>query len=167
MAIIFFDGDAHQTLLPLTYTRPVADLRIGILTIAEKWKKHLNFQYSYQTQPHLQQKFPLVRDEDDVFINGSVCPDEGLLVAIAQLNRGEALKQDSFLIAAKAEIDATFTKIVNYEQPFVAIKHPEYIFSKNDIELRKDFQLITRRRRSATISTSNTIIGTDFFAEDG
>jgi hypothetical protein len=59
MAIILFDDNAHKTLLPLTYTRPVADLRIGILTIAEKWAKYLNNEYSFYTQPYLQAKFPV------------------------------------------------------------------------------------------------------------
>ncbi|MDB5004843.1 MAG: glucose-phosphate thymidylyltransferase [Mucilaginibacter sp.] len=167
MAIILFDDNAHQSLLPLTYTRPVADLRIGILTIAEKWAKYLDTTYSFKTQPYLQTKFPLKIGTDDLYINGSVCPDEGLLEAIGQLKTGEALKQGDYLIAAKTAIDADFSKIINYDPFFICIKHPEDIFSKNDIELRKDFKLITKGRTSATISSTNTIIGTDFFAEEG
>ncbi|HAG49206.1 MAG TPA: glucose-1-phosphate thymidylyltransferase, partial [Cryomorphaceae bacterium] len=41
MDLVFHDGPEHATLKPLTWTRPVADLRIGILTIAEKWSRHL------------------------------------------------------------------------------------------------------------------------------
>jgi UDP-N-acetylglucosamine diphosphorylase/glucosamine-1-phosphate N-acetyltransferase len=166
MAIILFDDNAHQSLLPLTYTRPVADLRIGILTIAEKWAKHLDTAYSFQTQPYLQTKFPINRRADDLFINGSVCPDEGLLEAIDRLKSGEALKQGEFLIATKAVIDGPFERVINYEPLFVNIKYPEDIFSKNDIELRKDFKLLTKGRTSAAISSTNTIIGNDFFAED-
>jgi UDP-N-acetylglucosamine diphosphorylase/glucosamine-1-phosphate N-acetyltransferase len=167
MAIILFDDNAHQTLLPLTYTRPVADLRIGILTIAEKWAKHLNTTFSFQTQAYLQDKFPAKAGSADLFINGCVCPDEGLLEAIDGLKDGEALKQGEFLIATKAATDAQFSKVVNYEPAFIAIKHPEDIFSKNDVELRKDFKLLTKGRTSATISATNTIIGSEFFAEEG
>jgi UDP-N-acetylglucosamine diphosphorylase/glucosamine-1-phosphate N-acetyltransferase len=167
MAIILFDDNAHQSLLPLTYTRPVADLRIGILTIAEKWAKHLDTTFSFQTQPYLQAKYPLKTGMDDLYINGSVCPDEGLLEAIAQLKQGEALKQGDFLIAAKAAMGDEFSNVVSYEPFFISIKHPEDIFSKNNIELRKDFKLITKGRTSASISTTNTIIGADFFAEEG
>jgi UDP-N-acetylglucosamine diphosphorylase/glucosamine-1-phosphate N-acetyltransferase len=167
MAIILFDDSAHLSLLPLTYTRPVADLRIGILTIAQKWAKHLDTGFSFKTQPHLQAKFPLKKGVDDLYINGSVCPDEGLLEAIGQLKTGEALKHGDFLIAAKSDIDSDFIKIINYDAFFISIKHPEHIFSKNDIELRKDFKLLTRGRTSATISNTNTIIGNDFFAEEG
>jgi UDP-N-acetylglucosamine diphosphorylase/glucosamine-1-phosphate N-acetyltransferase len=166
MAIILFDDNAHQALLPLTYTRPVADLRIGILTIAEKWAKHLNTDYSFQTQPYLQAKFPLKDGTDNLYINGSVCPDDALLDAVSGLKTGEALKQGDFLIAAKAPVDSNFSSVINYEPFFISLKHPEDIFSKNDIELRKDFRLITKGRTSATISSTNTILGNDFFAEE-
>jgi UDP-N-acetylglucosamine diphosphorylase/glucosamine-1-phosphate N-acetyltransferase len=167
MAIILFDDNAHLSLLPLTYTRPVADLRIGILTIAEKWAKYLDTTYSFQTQPYLQAKYPIKQGLYDVYINGSVCPDEGLLEAINGLKAGEALKQGDFLIASKAPTDADFSGVTNYDTFFNNIKHPEDIFSRNDIELRKDFKLLTKGRTSAQISNTNTIIGTDFFAEEG
>lgn len=173
MAIILFDDNAHNTLLPLTYTRPVADLRIGILTIAEKWAKYLNTEYSFYTQPYLQAKFPVNYTADNIFINGSVCPDEDLVVAINQLENGEALKFGHLLVAVKGcqshEFD-THTKpdrIIEYEHPVITIKHPEDIFKNNDVELRKDFKLLTKGRTSATISSTNTIIGDDFFAEEG
>jgi len=101
MAIILFDDNAHQTLLPLTYTRPVADLRIGILTIAEKWSKYLNLTHSFHTRYYLQTKFQLQIEERNLFINGSVCPDEALLEAIAKLHGSEALVKDGLFIAVK------------------------------------------------------------------
>ncbi len=102
MAIILFDGNAHQTLLPLTYTRPVADLRIGILTIAEKWGKYLDLDFSFHTQAYLSAKFPVHIEDRNLFINGAVCPDEQLLEAIYKLHGGEALKYDGQLISSKA-----------------------------------------------------------------
>ena len=167
MAIILFDDNAHQALLPLTFTRPVADLRIGILTIAEKWAKHLNTEYSFQTQPYLQAKFPQRIGIDDLYINGAVCPDDNLLDAISNLKTGEALKQGELLIAAKAPIESKFEKEIAYEPFFISLRYPEDIFSKNDIELRKDFKLLTKGRTSAEISSTNTILGNDFFAEEG
>src|ERR1700748_3033324 len=101
MAIILFEDNAHQTLLPLTFTRPVADLRIGILTIAEKWAKHCNQTASFFTQPWLQGKFPVTTEQDNLFIYGAVCPDEYLLEAIDKLQNGEALKYGDQLIAVK------------------------------------------------------------------
>lgn len=175
MALILFDDNAHQTLLPLTYTRPVADLRIGIMTIAEKWAKHLNATTSFHTLDYLQAKFPAKVEADNLFINGAVCPDEGLLEAIGNLQTGEALKHNDQLLAVRlnqagAESfnpESVFDKIIAYTSLFVSIKYPEDIFRKNDIELRKDYQLLTKGRTSATISATNVIIGNDFFAEEG
>jgi UDP-N-acetylglucosamine diphosphorylase/glucosamine-1-phosphate N-acetyltransferase len=175
MAIILFDDNAHQTLLPLTFTRPVADLRIGILTIAEKWAKHLNQDPSFHTQQWLQGKFPLLIEEDNIFINGAVCPDEYLTSAIDRLQSGEALKYNDQLLAVKLgeadaanfDFNAGFSKVTVLENTPVIIKFPEDIFRKNDIELRKDFNLLTKGRSSAAISQTNTIIGNDFFAEEG
>ncbi|TWI96307.1 UDP-N-acetylglucosamine diphosphorylase/glucosamine-1-phosphate N-acetyltransferase [Mucilaginibacter frigoritolerans] len=175
MAIILFDDNAHQTLLPLTFTRPVADLRIGILTIAEKWSKYLKLDHSFYTQSWLQGKFQLNVEDENIFINGAVCPDELLIEAIGRLKIGEALKVGGYLIAIKlGKQEATnfdpyteFKNIIDFEHTPVVIKYPEDIFRKNDIELRKDFTLITKGRKSAAISSTNVIIGEDFFAEEG
>jgi UDP-N-acetylglucosamine diphosphorylase/glucosamine-1-phosphate N-acetyltransferase len=175
MAIILFDGGAHQTLLPLTYTRPVADLRLGILTIAQKWAKYLKQGYSFHTQAYLSVKFPVNIQGENIFINGAACPDEQLLEAIVKLSVGEALKYDGELIAAKlSECDAKvfypqtqYDRWIEYTGSPIIIKYPEDIFKNNDIELKKDFQLLTKGRNSANISSTNTIIGNNFFAEEG
>ncbi|MDB5088822.1 MAG: Bifunctional protein GlmU [Mucilaginibacter sp.] len=175
MAIILFDDNAHQTLLPLTFTRPVADLRIGIFTIAEKWAKHLNQDTSFHTQHWLQGKFPLKIEQDNIFIYGGVCPDEFITEAIDRLQNGEALKYGDQLLAVKLnETDAAdfnpnaeFSSVTVLENTPLMIRFPEDIFRKNDIELRKDFNLLTKGRTSATISSTNTIIGDNFFAEEG
>jgi len=174
MAIILFEDNAHQTLLPLTYTRPVADLRIGILTIAEKWAKHLKTDFSFKTETYLQGKFPLKITADNLFINGAFCPDADLLEAIDKLQTGDALKLGEQLIAVRLNesdvnsfnADADFDRVINYDRSPVVLKYPEDIFRNNDVELRKDFALLTKGRTSATISSTNTIIGNDFFAED-
>jgi UDP-N-acetylglucosamine diphosphorylase/glucosamine-1-phosphate N-acetyltransferase len=175
MSIILFDGNAYQTLLPLTYTRPVANLRIGILTIAEKWSKYLDSDFSYHTQPYLTPKFPIKIEASNLFICGSVCPDDNLLDAIDKLSIGEALKYKDQLIAVKlAEREAIsfhpqaeFGRVIDYKADIVMVTFPEDIFSKNDTELRKDYRLLTKGRSSASVSTTNIIIGAEFFAEEG
>jgi UDP-N-acetylglucosamine diphosphorylase/glucosamine-1-phosphate N-acetyltransferase len=175
MAIILFDDNAHQTLRPLTFTRPVADLRIGILTIAEKWGKYFDLPWSWYTQPWLQGKFPIEIGERNLFINGSFCPDDALIEAIKKLHGNEALKYGDRLVAVKLnEWDAVnfdpndkfgIETILNHDP--VVLTYPEDIFRNNDTELRKDFKLLTSGRKSAAISSTNTIIGNDFFAEEG
>jgi hypothetical protein len=101
MAIILFDDNARNTLLPLTYTRPVADLRIGILTIAEKWAKYLNSDFSFYTEAYLQAKFPINIQDDNIFINGSVCPDEDIVEAINNLGVAGRLNIRYILLAVR------------------------------------------------------------------
>ncbi|MDB5133152.1 MAG: glmU [Mucilaginibacter sp.] len=175
MAIILFDDNAHQTLLPLTFTRPVADLRIGILTIAEKWGKYLDLGFSWHTQSWLQGKFQIEIEDRNLFINGAFCPDEALMEAIKPLHGNVALMYGDRLVAVKLnETDAIsfdpnerFEQTVTLKHTPVVITHPEDIFRNNDTELRKDFKLLTAGRKSATLSPTNTIIGNDFFAEEG
>lgn len=175
MAIILFDDNARNTLLPLTFTRPVANLRLGILTIAEKWEKYLHQSFSFYTEEYLQGKFPTVFDGDNIFINGSICPDAELVAIILELQTGEAIALDDVLIAvrlnmadAKAfSIEAYLPDALKYDRDFTRIVYPEHIFKKNDAELRKDFKLLTDGRSSAEMSSTNTIIGDDFFAEEG
>lgn len=175
MAIILFDDNARNTLLPLTFTRPVADLRIGILTIAEKWSKYLNQEFSFHTEAYLQAKFPVDIHSDNLFINGSVCPDTDLVAIISELRIGEAIGLDDVLIAARLsfadaqtfDAAASLSGALKYDRLFTRISYPEHIFRKNDAELRKDFALLTEGRTSATLSSTNTIIGEEFFAEEG
>jgi UDP-N-acetylglucosamine diphosphorylase/glucosamine-1-phosphate N-acetyltransferase len=175
MGIILFDDVARESLLPLTFTRPVADLRIGMLTIAEKWQKYLGREVSFLTQHYLQTKFPLQIADQNLLLNGSVCPDEALLEAITKLQEGEVLKQNGFVIAAKVAggdvenllaVIASF-KEINFTPPFIRLVYPEDIFIHNNTELRKDFALLTKGKTSAGISNTNTILGNDFFAEEG
>ena len=140
MAIILFDDNTYRQLLPLVFTRPVADLRIGILTIAEKWGKHLKQDHSFRTRDYLSNKYPVKIAADNLFINGAVCPDEHLLEAIDKLGAGDALKYNDRLIAVRLnEGDAlAFDPAAHYrepgwlEYPPVIIHYPEYIFRYHD-----------------------------------
>jgi UDP-N-acetylglucosamine diphosphorylase/glucosamine-1-phosphate N-acetyltransferase len=177
MSILFFDDESRESLLPLSFTRPVADFRIGILTIAEKWAKRLSAtSYSFVTEEYLQEKFPKELSDDNLFINGSICPDEELVIAINALDLGEALVAEQELIAIKLSekeaqnfnfSDFSSYKSIAYTGSFIKITYPEDLFSHNDAELRKDFSLLTTGRTSAKISATNTILGSNFFAEEG
>ena len=176
MGIILFDDQFRANLFPLAFTRPISEFRIGILTIAEKWKRYLNSNISYLTEDYLQEKYPISFESDNLFINSAFCPDQDLLSAISALNEGEALFSNSLLIALRLnesgakEFDlndlSAFRKI-EYYLPFVRIEFPEHIFSRNGEEIIKDFELITKGRSSANLSSTNTLIGDQNFIEDG
>ena len=78
MNYILFDSDVRTALLPFTYTRPVADIRIGILTIREKWEKYLGLTTTTITAAHLEEKHPMVELEENILINASFCPTAAL-----------------------------------------------------------------------------------------
>ncbi len=173
MTIIFFDDQSRETLFPLTFTRPVADLRIGILKISEKWNFHFKSESSYLTVDYLQEKFPIKFSSQNLFINGSICPDEKLLAAIDQLKEGQLLIKDSICIAAKSnQSNFNFRNIdsfenISYAFDFLKISYPEDIFKFNDQALKTDFVLVTKGRSSRILSKTNTLIGDDIFIEEG
>ena len=171
MAINLFDDKSWLSLRPLTFTRPVADLRVGILTIAEKWGKHLGVAFGYQTEDYLSKKYALL--EAQLFINGAVCPDMDLLEAITNLKDGQVLHAADVVIAYKSSTILHYTAALSslervaYLDGFVKIDYPEQIFGYNDIELQKDFDLLTKGRASARLSNTNTVLGDNIFVEEG
>ena len=172
MTINLFDDACWASLRPLTFTRPVADLRIGILTIAEKWAKYLNADFGFNTQDYLSTKYPAQKNAR-LFINGSICPDHDLLDAVAALKTGEVLLSGNEAIAYSCNESLTYEqaekqlKPINYGKDLVKIKYPENIFSNNPAEIRKDFELLTKGRTSADISSTNKLLGNDIFFEEG
>lgn len=173
MIINLFDDAAWLALRPLSFTRPVADLRVGILTIAEKWQKYLNADYGFITQAYLADKFPSFNDAE-LYINGSVCPDEALIEAILSLKIGEVLTKDGVHIASRLMLAEVFHSelhkrfdVKEYAGDFIRISVPEDIFRNNDAELRKDFVLLTKGKTSVKLSGTNTFLGDEIFAEEG
>ena len=172
MMINLFDDKSWLSLRPLTFTRPVADLRIGILTIAEKWAKYLNASFGFKTQAYLSIKYAPV--QAGLSINGSVCPDQQLLAAVLALKDNQVLVKDGLVIAYQTQ-DPTFDHhqalekltVVNYQQDFTHIVFPENIFSNNHQELVKDFELLTKGRSSGTLSNTNAFLGDQIFVEEG
>jgi len=99
--IILFDSAVRNQLLPLTYTRPVAELRCGILSIREKWEKMMSTQVSHLCESYLAEKFPLKISEDNFLIDGSLLPSASLCESISALQSGEVLRVESGFVAAR------------------------------------------------------------------
>lgn len=179
--IILFDSEVRENLLPLTYTRPVCELRMGILTIREKWEKWLDGKASYITQDYLSDKFPISIDADNLVINGAVLPNAQLRKLIQNLKFNQALLKNGELIAARLDEgqfynlmeDSDIQELEGFEieesTQFDAINHLWDIFSMNDTALKSDFELLTKSRTSASLSTTNQLIGdaSQLFIEEG
>lgn len=163
--ILIDDKKVWQQLLPLSYTRPVSEIRVGILTIREKWEKHLKLKASYQTEVYLSEKFQFSASKgDSLFINSCVIPDDKLIAKIKKLKSGQGLKQDNKWIAYKSEAINFNENIVlqnseAYSNSLVLIEHVWDIFKKNGEAIQLDFSLLTKGRKSQVLSKSNTVIG--------
>ena len=175
MNYILFDDHTWQNLLPLTFTKPVAEIRIGILTITEKWEHYLNGKLTFQTQEYLNQKYKASYTNNAVFINGKICPTPELLAQINQLEFNTGIKKGSTLIAFRSNIasplniaDALISS-VETSTMYTSVENVWDIFSKNGDAIKADFDLITRGRTSQPLSTSNTVIGDakQIFLEEG
>lgn len=165
MKIQLVDGKHRDHLLPLTYTRPVAQLRCGILTIAEKYQKR-GFKVGYETEDYLQEKFPSVHH--DILVSGSVCPTDSFIDAITSLTEGQALIQDDQLLAFKgANWADTPTEIFPFNDVLNLIIRPWDIWTKNAAEMNIDFDVLTKDRFSVPIDSSNMVFGDRIFLEEG
>ncbi len=175
MNIILFDDQERTSLLPLCFTRPCGDLRVGILTLKEKWQKLSGGAVSFLTQDYLQDKFPIVLNrEKNYYINGRILPTQALLNEISSLDNGESLiSNDGFLLGFKSNSSKTIENLDKIERSkvskhsFDTISNCYNIFSLNDQEIRSDFELLTKNRTSAKLSNSNTAIGSNLFIEEG
>lgn len=177
MNYILFDDKAWDNLLPLTFTRPVAEIRAGILKIREKWEQHLNVKLSYLTKEYLQKKFPLVVQDENILINGFLLPDSDILDSIKKLNLNEVLIKNDRILAAKlsrnevANFDYQNIESLNkveYLQETNDIIWPWDIFKKNELNIKADFELLTNGRKTQKLSSTNSVIGEeDIFIEEG
>lgn len=169
--IILFDAhEVRENLLPMTFTRPVADLRVGILTIREKWEHMLDGTYSYLTIDYLQEKYSMVEAENNVFIAGNVCPTANLVSKIEALKDGESLvTQMGDLIAYKGGIEglneSSFASTVVCDEDCLTIKMLYDIFVENHRGIVEDFALLTHGRKSQPLSDTNTVIGSPIDAD--
>ncbi len=180
MHYLFFDPEiTRNNLLPFTYTRPVANMRIGIMTIDEKWQKHLKEGvFGYKTADYLQDKFPLNQGTANILINGSICPNEVLIEEIAQLKAPkQALVWGNVLVAVYVEAAnlANFSEDISAYQctetkstSILQINYSYDLFSKNGEAIAQDFDFLTKGRVSQAIPAGNQFINPErIFIEEG
>lgn len=172
MNYVLFDGAARNQLLPFTFTRPVADIRVGILTIREKWEKHLNSTTSTITEDYLSEKWPMVEMEENVMINGAFLPTAELVEQILNLQPGEAIFHEEDVVAFFAYEDQdvdfdTCTSIEMEGKPFT-LQNTWDIFRLNGEAIVADFEQLTKDRKSQPISSTNQVIAPEnVFLEEG
>lgn len=178
MNIILFEDHSRSALLPFTFTRPVAEIRVGIMTISEKWEKYLGKKVSHLSKNYLREKFPLKTSDDNILINGKVLPDAKLVEQILKIKSGEKLVSGSDVIAwrtGKKELqqvsetgEINSGKEITCKNQLKRIIHLCDIFTMNGNAIRDDFSLLTKKRKSAGISSTNKILNPkNVFVEKG
>jgi UDP-N-acetylglucosamine diphosphorylase/glucosamine-1-phosphate N-acetyltransferase len=173
MNYILFDGPARTALLPFTFTRPVADILVGIMTIRQKWEMRLGSTTTTLTEEYLSEKFPMVEMEENVMINASFLPNAILAEMVSNLESNQAIFKGDEVIAFftsenQEEVDFDAYEIFEFEGESIRIKNTWDIFSHNDAAIREDFQLLTEDRKSQPIPKSvNAIAKENIFIEEG
>lgn len=175
--IVLFDGNERDNLLPLAATRAVADIRIGILTIREKWEKYLNREVDILTQDYLQPKYSFTQKENTVFVNAAVLPGRELVDAIEKFDSNGVLKNESAIVAVKTndsisslqdlrlatqKLDSTIRQFNNS-----IINFPWDIFTFNGQEIKNDIQLLGLTPNPEKLSSTNTLLGIEIYVEEG
>ncbi|MEN8928142.1 MAG: GlmU family protein [Flavobacteriales bacterium] len=175
MNIILFDGIYHKNLLPLTYTRPVCELRIGILTIKEKWEQYIENPIQVKTQDYLAKKFGSPSEENSIGINGSILPSDDLMSSLLELKNKQILTSKGKVIAinplplnsANIEEELAEYKMVETKANFLQVENVWDLFKLNDEAIRADIELFKSEKNFVTPSETNQILGDDIFIEEG
>ena len=172
MNYILFDGAHRDSLLPFTYTRPVAEIRIGILTIREKWEQYLGITTTTVTEDYLSKKWPMVEMEHNIMINASYLPNPNLVEQIKKLKVGQALVHDTEIVAfytlEDEEKDLEDYQTIEIDSAPITVKHTWDIFSKNGDAIKEDYNLITEDRSSQPLSSSVFAVNpNNIFIEEG
>lgn len=173
MNYILFDGPSRNNLLPFTYTRPVADIRVGILTIREKWEAYLGFTTTTITEEYLSERYPMVEMEQNIMINASFLPNYEVVEIIKGLSENQAIFKDEDVIAfyskdTQDDIDFKTYDAIEFNEDILKIENTWDIFSKNGAAIQEDFYFLTKNRKSQPIPTSNNIINPEnIFIEEG
>ena len=172
MNYILFDGPNRAALLPFTYTRPVADIRVGIMTIREKWELYLGVTTTTVTEDYLSDKYPMVEMEQNIMINASYIPNEALVNQIKNLKENQAIFDGDTMVAFYSledqEIDFNTFKTVKLKGTLLKVETTWDIFSKNGEAIEADFKLLTANRISAPIPEQTVAFNSEaIFIEDG
>lgn len=171
MQIIFDDNGMHKRLAPLTLTRPVAQLRFGILTIAESWIKLLADQYSdittsYQTETYLNDKFSAPKG-GGLRIAGNIKPSKALVEAVFKLKDGQSLFVNNVWIASLQEGNEEI-KVSTDEEWFLEVTALWHLFQFNGQAISHDFKLLSDGKTTQQLSASNRVLGNhEIFVEEG
>ena len=175
--ILSDDIDNRMDLLPLTFTRPAGDLRVGILTIQEKWQKLSGGSVSLLGDAYLREKYKPVILSDNFVVDSRLLPTPELIEEVSRLPKGEGIEIDGYTVAARLDEEDTIkfysdrkslTISTKTHAPISRVNNTWDIFTLNEQEIERDFKLLTTGRKSAELSETNRFLQRDrIFVEEG
>lgn len=184
MNVVLFDDESQNHMLPLTYLRPLSEIRMGIFNFRERWENFFQFETSWLTKHYLREKYPLIINNNNIFINGRVIANHELAKCIMNLNPNELLIHDNTILAIALSRNDVYKrnlqtleylrteifedlKAIKYNSQVIKIEHPWHLFQFNNTVLKNDFEYMRANRQSKYISSTNTLIGSleDVFVE--
>lgn len=170
MNIILHDNGLHLKFAPLTLTRPIGNLRMGMFTNDERWKMYVpNARLSFVTESYLAKRFPAVLEEDNYFVNAAFIPNTALVEKMEKLAKGEAIFQGDEWVVFRGDVLSLDTAKQHQIDGLVELKERWHLYQKNGEVLAADFANYTAGKTSAPLSLTNTLIGEQdqIFLEEG
>tara|TARA_B110000977_G_scaffold35783_3_gene47873 strand:- start:526 stop:1698 length:1173 start_codon:yes stop_codon:yes gene_type:complete len=173
---VLFDGIHHQKLKPLTLTRPVADLRVGIFTIQEKWSLVLSSKVGLRTKDYLRKKFSSQVGSAEIGISASLLPSNDFCKALDSIEENTIIMKNGKVLAISPlpednhEIDSKLSnyRVVQYTGEIDSIEKPMDIFILNAAEIERDLNFIQKENTfKNNYGTGNLFIGDRIYIEDG
>lgn len=168
MKITLFDGEESEQLLPLTFTKPVGELRMGILTFKERWEKLSGAKIDYFTKDYLQVKYPLELGKDNLFVNPAFFATEELVEKVLNLELHQAIFYQEKLVAIRGLDISDYKTKLEFDGELKYIAFPWDLFTHNDFAIKTDFVTLTKGKKSQPISETNRTINSEqIFLEEG
>ena len=173
---VLFDGSYHQKLMPLTLTRPVSDLRVGIFKIHQKWSNFLKSDVSIRTKQYLAKKFNSFNEEAQIGISASLLPNQGLCDVIKDIKENTIIMKNGKVLVISplpehnSEMESKLSKykLIQYFGEIDIIERPMDIFLLNGLETQKDLEFINKKNLiKSEYGIGNLLIGDNIYIEDG
>ncbi len=176
MNYVLFDGQHHNKLKPLTLTRPVADLRVGIFKIHEKWSLHMSEEVGVRTKDYLASKFNSFDNEVTVGISAALLPNKEICEAILDMDDKTLMMKDGKLLAIKPlpnqddklEAELATYRVVKFTEDIDILERPMDLFLQNETQISTDLNFLeTDNLNTKDFGNGNLIIGNQVFIEKG
>jgi UDP-N-acetylglucosamine diphosphorylase/glucosamine-1-phosphate N-acetyltransferase len=160
MQIVLFEDHLWSRFLPLVYTRPVGELRMGMMTMAQRYARSMNTEVVHDTRLPLQALFPIASAQMQLHVNARLFPTASFLNELKSMAPGDVLKKDDIVLARCIDSHKEITEqILESSSELIWLDRVTDLFTLNAMAMKYDFELMPKTRRTESIHSSNVVIG--------